>query len=220
MPSFSDLVTPLAADFRRFASDDNLMIASLGLGGAFATRTLDPRLSLGDWGEEAAEAFGPGRVAGSAIVQGGAAFATYLTGRLTNQPRVARVGAKLVRAQIVAQTTTQVMKFAVQRTRPDGTRLSFPSGHTSASFATATVLQEEFGWKVGVPAYAAAAWIGASRMQSRKHFLSDVITGATIGILAGRSVTFSAGASRFAVTPVAVPGGAGVNVVSLDLRRR
>jgi membrane-associated phospholipid phosphatase len=75
------------------------------------------------------------------------------------------------------------------------------------------VLHSEFGWKAGVPAYAVAAWIGASRMQGQRHYLSDVITGAAVGILAGRSVSFSAGSARFAVSPVAVPGGAGVNII-------
>ena len=203
-----------AAAFWRVVSS-----SETGLTGAFAAQTLDPRLSTGNWGRTADQTFAPGRVVGGAVAQGGAALATYLVGRAVHQPRVASLGAKLVRAQIVAQTTTQFVKFSVQRTRPDGTTLSFPSGHTSATFATATVLQGEFGWKVGVPAYAMAAWIGASRLQSRRHYLSDVITGATIGIMAGRAVTFRAGSSRFALTPVVVPGGAGVNVVRLNVNR-
>ncbi|MEZ5319177.1 MAG: phosphatase PAP2 family protein [Vicinamibacterales bacterium] len=214
-PAFSSLFTPLKADFRRMATDRSLTVLGLGIAGAFSMHALDPKLSSGGWGSDADRLFSPGRVAGSAAVQGGAAFATYLVGRAIHQPRVASLGAKLVRAQIVAQTTTQFMKIAVRRTRPDGSVLSFPSGHTSAAFATATVLQSELGWKAGVPAYAMATWIGASRMEGRRHYLSDVIAGATVGILAGHSVTFGAAGSRFSLSPLVVPGGGGLNIVRI-----
>ena len=57
------------------------------------------------------------------------------------------------------------------------------------TFATATVLQRDLGWKVGVPAYGLATYVAASRIQDKRHFLSDVTFGAAIGIVAGRSVT-------------------------------
>jgi hypothetical protein len=44
----------------------------------------------------------------------------------------------------------------------------------------------------------------------KRHFLSDVAFGAALGIVAGRSVTVGAGDRRFAVSPVAVPGGGAV----------
>jgi membrane-associated phospholipid phosphatase len=78
-------------------------------------------------------------------------------------------------------------------------------------FATASVLHGEYGWRVGLPAYAIASWVGASRIEKRRHYLSDVVAGATIGILAGRSVTIGAGPARFAITPLAAPGGVGVS---------
>ena len=114
-------------------------------------------------------------------------------------------------SQIVAQTVTQGIKLAVGRTRPDGTQFSFPSGHSASSFATATVLQRHLGWKAGVPAYALATFVAASRVQVKRHYLSDVTMGAAIGIIAGRAVTVGRGDARFAVAPSAVPGGAGVN---------
>ena len=159
--------------------------------------------------------FAPGQLVGSMFVQSGAAFATYVAGRAIGSPRVAQVGAELVRAQFVAQGVTQTIKFGVQRTRPDGTPFSFPSGHTASSFATATVLQREFGWRVGIPAYVGAAWVGASRINSQRHFLSDVVAGATVGILAGRAVTVGSGNARFSLGPMALPGGIGVSVVRL-----
>jgi membrane-associated phospholipid phosphatase len=128
---------------------------------------------------------------------------------------VASVGADLVRAQVLTQGITQAIKLTAGRTRPDGTSLSFPSGHTASSFATATVLHRHYGWKVGVPAYVLAGYVGTSRLSENRHYLSDVIFGATVGILAGRQVTMSFGKTKFALTPRAVPGGAGIALVKI-----
>mgnify|MGYP002382179598 CR=1 FL=1 len=55
------------------------------------------------------------------------------------------------------------------------------------AFATASVLQADLGWKAGLPAYAVATWVAASRVQTKRHYVSDVVAGAAVGILAGRS---------------------------------
>ena len=146
-------------------------------------------------------------------MQASTALGTYAAGRLFNQPRLARVGGELVRAQLVAQSVTQAIKFTTQRTRPNGSTLSFPSGHTASTFATASVVQREFGWKAGVPAYAVASWVAASRMHADRHYLSDVVMGATIGIMAGRAVTVGTHTTRFAVSPVVVDGVIGISFV-------
>jgi membrane-associated phospholipid phosphatase len=83
----------------------------------------------------------------------------------------------------------QVLKLAVGRERPNGQdNKSFPSGHASNAFALAAVAERHYGWKVGVPAYLAAGYVGYSRIQQDKHFLSDVAAGATLGYLVGRTV--------------------------------
>jgi hypothetical protein len=98
------------------------------------------------------------------------------------------------------------MKFTAQRQRPAAATRSFPAGHTSVSFASATVLQRELGWK-WASAYAAAT-VGPCR--ERKHFLSDVAFGArSASSRAAPSV--GSGEKRFAVSPVVTPGGAAVN---------
>jgi membrane-associated phospholipid phosphatase len=128
-------------------------------------------------------------------------------GRALNKPCAARVGADLVQAQLLAQGLSFAVKAATRRTRPDGNRLSFPSGHATVSFASATILQQHFGWKVGLPAYAVATYVAASRVQMKRHYLSDVTFGAALGIVAGRSVPIGH-AGRLVITPVASTEGA------------
>lgn len=156
--------------------------------------------------------FGPGESIGSARMQAASALATYTIGRLTSNSTVTRIGADLIRAQIVTQTLTLAVKTAAGRTRPDGTQYSFPSGHAAVTFSSATVLQRHLGWKAGIPAYAVASYVAASRIQVKRHFLSDVTFGAALGIAGGRSVTIGRGSHRFALAPSAVPGGGGISL--------
>ena len=82
------------------------------------------------------------------------------------------------RPMIVTGAYTSILKYSVQRTRPDGSNsLSFPSGHTSTAFSLAAVANRHYGWKVGVPAYVLASGIGLSRIESNSHHLSDVLGG-------------------------------------------
>lgn len=84
----------------------------------------------------------------------------------------------------VTQFITQTIKLTTMRTRPNKSdNHSFPSGHTSATFALAGSLNGIYGWRVGVPAFLCASIVGAQRISSNSHFLSDVLTGALIGIL-------------------------------------
>ena len=78
---------------------------------------------------------------------------------------------------------TYGLKFLTMRNRPDGSnKRSFPSGHTSNSFLGATIIQNVYGEDIGVPAYLLASITGLSRINDNKHYLSDVIFGAALGI--------------------------------------
>jgi len=155
--------------------------------------------------------FGAGETAGAARTQLALSLGTYAAGRLSGNSRIAVLGADLLEAQIVTQTMTLAIKTSVGRTRPDGTQYSFPSGHASVTFATATVLQRDLGWKFGIPAYGLATYVAASRVQDRRHFLSDVAFGAALGIVGGRSVTVGHGKGKFAVAPTPTLGGGAVS---------
>ena len=139
------------------------------------------------------------------------AAATYAAGHLSGNKKAASVGADLLRAQLITQGLTAAVKMSVQRGRPDGTQYSFPSGHSAVTFASATVLSRHYGWKVGIPAYSLATYVAASRLQAKRHFLSDVAFGAAVGIAVGRTVTIGHGGARFALSPTTSPnGGAGM----------
>ena len=90
-------------------------------------------------------------------------------------------------AAIMAGVVESIKRTAKEE-RPDGTdNRSFPSGHTATAFMTATMLTKEYGhlnpW-IGIGAYSVAAGTGAMRVANNKHWVSDVLTGAGIGIIA------------------------------------
>ena len=87
-----------------------------------------------------------------------------------------------VETAAVTAGATLILKYAVKERRPDGSDLhSFPSGHTSVSFATAAFLQRRYGWAFGGPAYAVATYVGWGRVYSKKHHWWDVVAGGAIG---------------------------------------
>jgi membrane-associated phospholipid phosphatase len=150
-----------------------------------------------------------GNLGGGLYMQAAGALATYVVGRTSGNAEVASLGGDMIRAQVLSQIFVQGTKFAVSRQRPDGSNaLSFPSGHSASAFATATVFQQHFGWKVGIPAYTFAGFVGASRMASSKHYLSDVLVGAGIGTAAGRTVTLRLRGDDFSVGAAPTQGGA------------
>lgn len=212
MPGLADPFKRYGGDLKRFFSVDTFKV--IGVGGALAlgSHRLD--------GESAIESrehlqpqgrFSPGNIAGGAAIQTGLAFGALALGKATGHPRLAWLGADLARAQLVTQTFVQGVKFATGRTRPDGSdQRSLPSGHMAAASATATVLQRHLGWKAGVPAYAFATYVGASRMSADKHYLSDVLLGAAVGIAAGRSVTVGVAGHKFDLGVAPTNGGAAV----------
>lgn len=142
----------------------------------------------------------------------------FVAGRFSPEGRFRAATYDFAQALVVNGAYTGILKHAAQRTRPDGSdRLSFPSGHTSTAFSLAAVADHHYGWKVALPAYAAAAGIGLSRIESDRHHLSDVLAGATLGFLVGRTVARldgerPAGRRLVSVGPTTDPHGQGVGL--------
>jgi membrane-associated phospholipid phosphatase len=89
---------------------------------------------------------------------------------------------QMVTGLISNLAATQTIKLATDQTRPDGGRLSFPSGHTSAAFQGAAFIHRRYGLDEAIPSYIGAAFVGYSRVHARKHYWRDVIAGAALGI--------------------------------------
>jgi hypothetical protein len=167
---------------------------------------------------EIGDAFIPGKYIGATETQIAASITTYIVGRARHQPRVQHIGMDLLEAQILTEGVVEAIKIAVRRERPlnpDGTHYSgysFPSGHAAVTFASATVLQQHLGWKAAVPTYALATYVAASRLHDNRHFVSDVVFGATTGIIIGRSVTWH-GRNTYTLAVVPMAGGLGGSVI-------
>jgi membrane-associated phospholipid phosphatase len=94
--------------------------------------------------------------------------------------------------------------------RPDHSdRKSFPSGHSAESFAAAASLENRYGWKVGIPAFALASFVAVARVEARKHHWYDCVAGAAIGTGSGFLLT-SKRNDRVHLTPWADTSGGGI----------
>jgi membrane-associated phospholipid phosphatase len=209
--SVGGLFVDLWHDLPRLVLPSNLVILGAGGTGAIAIEGSDPRLvHSAVKSEELGELFRGGSYPGSGWFQITGAVGTYVAGRVSGNAKVLAIGNDLVQAQILNTVLTSGVKFAAHRTRPDGGHNSFPSGHTSSSFASAAVLARHFGWKVKIPAYGLATYVATARVQENHHYVSDVVFGAALGLVSGRTVTVGKGATQFQVVPAVVSGGAGV----------
>ena len=90
-------------------------------------------------------------------------------------------------AMAAAMMATMVngLKHGVNRTRPNGRHGSFPSGHTATAFMGATLLAHEYGHKsiwFPIAGYSVATATGVLRILNNRHYASDVLVGAAIGI--------------------------------------
>ncbi len=206
------VVQNLGHDLRRLATKDTLLILAAGAAASVAAYGSDEGVDRWTVSHPASSWTAIGRVGGDGWMMGGLAVATWGAGELTKRRLMAHVGSDLIRAQVLNGSISRGIKIVVDRERPKGGGHSFPSGHTSSSFASAGVLHQHFGWRVGAPAYAAATFVGWTRIRDRAHWLSDTLSGAALGLASARAVTGGHESKSWSVTPVAMPGGGGVVV--------
>ncbi|WP_233378507.1 phosphatase PAP2 family protein [Maribellus sp. CM-23] len=93
----------------------------------------------------------------------------------------------LATAYLLMGSTVTILKNSTNILRPDGSsQNSFPSGHTATAFMGAEFLYQEYKdvsvW-YGISGYLVAAGTGFFRMYNNRHWLTDVATGAGIGML-------------------------------------
>jgi membrane-associated phospholipid phosphatase len=199
----------LGEDLKHLPEMPNVYIAAVGGGLALAAHPADQSFNakLLSHYDAVNTFFIPGKYVGNTPEQIAFSIGTYVVGRWQDMPKVAHLGMDLVQAQIMSEILVEPLKYTVRRERPDGSNnLSFPSGHSSVTFATATVIERHLGWRKAIVAYAIASYVAMSRIHDDQHYLSDVIFGAAVGSIAGRTVVHHA-ADYWAMTPVAMPGG-------------
>jgi len=160
----------------------------------------------------------------------GVLAAFYLGGRRFENERARAVASDGLAASVIAAgVIPPILKTAVGRRRPSQTEKtfdqgkgggSFPSGHTTQAFALASVISSHYKspW-VKASAYGVAALVGAARMENNGHYASDVIAGALIGTLVGRTIVrlHRGEGSEIRVAPVlSADGKSGVVALEFD----
>ena len=121
-------------------------------------------------------------------------LALLSVGYISKNKKMQQQGWQTIGALAINTAITQGLKYTINRERPYEkypttifpyeieNDASFPSGHTSTAFATATTLSLQFKkWYIVVPAYTWAASVGYSRMYLGEHYPTDVLAGAIIG---------------------------------------
>jgi undecaprenyl-diphosphatase len=128
------------------------------------------------------------------LVSAGVPVSLLAAGFIENSPSLKRKSYAVFGGIVIEIIISESLKSAINRNRPaqdypldvfpyrDVQGRSFPSGHTSMAFATATGLSLAFKkWYVVVPAYLWAGSVGYSRMYLGVHYPSDVLSGAVVG---------------------------------------
>jgi len=147
---------------------------------------------------------------------------SFLTSHFTKNDHFRSFSYTLAQAYTSNSVLTQGIRLATHRMRPDGSAsTSFPSGHASSSFAIATVVTNYYGKKWGIPLYAFAGLIAASRIEKGSHWPSNVAAGVALGYISGRTAILgtkrelsSQKISRLMIVPAAGRDWRGVTVTS------
>jgi len=127
---------------------------------------------------------------------------TIFVGLLSRRRPLARTGSLMLASHLLATAVKTVLKSSIDRTRParalkhgyhagkgdgadDPSLNSFPSGHTAGAVAVAEAIAAGHGG-AAIPARLAAAGVAALQPSRGKHYVSDVLAGAVIGLAAER----------------------------------
>lgn len=95
--------------------------------------------------------------------------------------------ALMFRSTLYSGAVITVLKYTIREPRPNNPqeKNSFPSGHSGMAFAFASTIGMTHSWFSGLLAYTYAAGVAYSRINDNRHYLHDVVAGATIGMSYG-----------------------------------
>ncbi len=140
----------------------------------------------------------------------------FTYGMLAKNKRSVSTSLLALESFALSSLIVRIPKNLVGRHRPDNceregpyafdgpfTGTSFPSGHTTASFAVASVIANQYRDHKWIPitAYSVASLAGLSRIYENKHWFSDVVAGAAIGTLVGNLVSRRSPDSKLSIVP-------------------
>ena len=129
-----------------------------------------------------------GNIWGDVRVQAPLALGFWGIGSWAGSNEIAGLGFDMSRGLLLSYASVSLLKVIFNRTRPNGEDYSFPSGHAASAFTTAGVVSQRYGgWATGV-AVGLGVFTAMGRMEDLKHYASDVVAGATIGWIIGRTV--------------------------------
>ena len=220
----SSLGHNLKDDIKHLPRMNTVYVLAVGGAAALAIHPFDDNINKHFAGTGSTDKFfKPGQVIGNTVFLLGAGGASYLIGRAKNSDRAQHLGMDTIEAELLTAGIVFGLKEAVRRERPEraeqstASGFSFPSGHAASTFAAATVLQQHLGYKAGLPTYLVASYVAMSRLHENVHNASDVVFGAAIGVVVGRTVTWHG--RNFYASPMLLPKGTGIIVnVNLDDR--
>ncbi|MCZ6695105.1 MAG: phosphatase PAP2 family protein [Acidobacteria bacterium] len=168
-----------------------------------------------------------GRAGSGFVITGGG----WLLGRFFGRDRLRRTSAVAFESFVYTGVITAAAKGLFARERPDEPgstgqfwegESAFPSGHTSRTFAIASVFAESYGPRAAWVAYPIATLVGLARLEDSTHWASDVLAGGALGIVIGKALARrhdlrpddrSSGRRRGArYAMMAGPGGFGVRI--------
>ena len=117
----------------------------------------------------------------------GLSAAIYGSSLFIENPRLHDFSLDMVSALTMTLPVVYGLKKAFHTTRPNGEEDGFPSGHTAPSAAIGALLNRHYGPYAGLAGAAFAGLVAFHRIDARKHDVSDVIFGAALGYVAGRT---------------------------------
>ena len=131
-----------------------------------------------------------GNFVGGPILTTSVTAGFFTISQITGNQKFRAMGYSLAEAFLLNAGFTEAFKFSARRLRPDlSNRRSFLSGHVSSIVVMSTVFTEYYGWKVGIPSAITLAIVATARVGSNRHFVSDVVAGAALGYIVGRTVS-------------------------------
>jgi membrane-associated phospholipid phosphatase len=210
-PGLKEFPRELLQNFRALVSTQNLAPLALGAAATAVAKVPNTRVESFFGGKSKYLLHEPGDYMGSGWVSAPAIAGLLLVGQKSDDRRFRSFTYSLAQGYVINQSIVLGLKTTVGSQRPNGENsMSFPSGHTAGAFTWATTVSHYYGLKAGIPAYLAATYVGFARLDDRAHRLTDVVAGAAIGYIVGKTVSRRANPGQRLDWNVVVPPGGGV----------